>query len=330
VVARTKAVRWCATLRFVARVIALSLSLVTLVLARFGVPASVLISAVVLSLAILYVLDSRSGGFGLWASYVLSFVLFAHLRTLADDTGVPIRGHYALEAEKGLFGGTVPTEWLQHRLYTGSAGALEIACLTVYASYFLVPHLLALDLWRKDPASFMRYGLSVLFAVYVGLAVSFAVPTSPPWLADRFAGGPHLARLLTDAFGHNPERAGAHSGVAGTNPFAAMPSLHMAVTTLVVLALWRRPVLRWFAITYLATMAFTLVYTGEHYVVDELAGVLTALLAWATATRLVDGSPIVRRVPVSVKSRSKPLGASGAYLYSARRDGSSVGRAGDF
>jgi PAP2 superfamily len=321
-VARTKAVRWHAILRCLARVIALSLSLATLVLARFGVPTSVLISAVVLSLATLYLLDSRTGGFGLWASYVLAFVLFAHLRTLADDTGVPIRGHYALEAEKGLFGGTVPTEWLQHHLYAGSAGALEIACLTVYASYFLVPHLLALDLWRKDAASFMRYGLSVLFAVYAGLAVSFAVPTSPPWLADRFAGGPHLARLLTDAFGHNPERAGAHSGVAGTNPFAAMPSLHMAVTTLVVLALWRRPVLRWFAITYMAAMAFTLVYTGEHYVIDELAGVVTALLAWVTATRLVGGRAMVQRIPAPAETSSEPLGA---LLYSARRAGSGAG-----
>ena len=308
-VAWTKAVRWHGTLRCSVHVIVLAFSLATLVLARFGVPTSVLISALVASLAALYVLDSRNGGFGLWASYVLAFVLFANLRTLADDTGVAVRGHYALEAERGLFGGTVPTEWLQHHLYSGSAGSLEIACITVYASYFLVPHLLALCLWRRDAHSFMRYGLSVLFAVYVGLAVSFAVPTSPPWLADRFAGGPHLARILTDAFGHNPETAGAHSGVEGTNPFAAMPSLHMALTTLVVIALWRRPVLRWFAVAYMAAMAFTLVYTGEHYVVDELAGVVTALLAWAAATRLVAARALPPRVPAAVRTTSEPLGA---------------------
>jgi PAP2 superfamily protein len=311
--------RWRATLRLLAQVVVLSFSLATLVLARFGVPTSVLVSAVVVALATLYVLDSRRGGFGLWAGYLLAFVLFADLRTLADDTGIAIKGHYALEAERGLFGGTVPTEWLQHHLYSGSAGALEIGCFTVYASYFLVPHLLALGLWRKDAALFMRYGLSVLLAVYAGLAVSFAVPTSPPWLADRFAGGPHLARLLTDAFGHNPEAAGAHSGASGTNPFAAMPSLHMAVTTLVVLALWRRSVLRWFASAYLAAMAFTLVYTGEHYVVDELAGVVTALLAWVTAARVLRWRATVRRAQAPVDARSQP---AGAFFYSTRRAGS--------
>jgi membrane-associated phospholipid phosphatase len=34
-------------------------------------------------------------------------------------------------------------------------------------------------------------------------------------------------------------------------------------------------------------MAFSLVYLGEHYVTDELAGVATAGLAWVCASRLL-------------------------------------------
>jgi membrane-associated phospholipid phosphatase len=233
---------------------------------------------------------SGRAGFGLWAVYILAFVLFADLRTVADDTGVEIRRQYPLDADRWLFGGTLPTEWLQRHLFqSGSTGALEFACVAVYASYFVVPHLVALVLWWRDRAAFVRYGLSVLLAVYAGLAVSFVAPTAPPWLAERYTDGPHLARVLADTVGYNPEQAGVGSGVTGTNPFAAMPSLHLAVTMLVVLALWRRPLLRGLALAYVAAMAFTLVYTGEHYVVDELGGVVTAVLAWAVATLLVRG-----------------------------------------
>jgi len=280
--------RWRVGVRWTARVTVLAFSLATLVLARFGVPSYVLFPLVAVSLLVLWAVDSRSGSFGLWAAYVVAFVLFADLRTLADDTGIAIKGHYALQMEKGLFGGAMPSDWLQHQLYgSQSPGALEFACVAVYTSYFIVPHMLALVLWLRDSAAFVRYGLAVLLTVYAGLLVSVLVPTAPPWLADRFAGGPHVHRIFADVLGHNPEQAGSQSGVDGTNPFAAMPSLHLAVTTLVVLALWRRPRLRWFAIVYAAAMAFALVYTGEHYVVDELAGVFTACLAWVAAARLV-------------------------------------------
>jgi hypothetical protein len=276
---------WRAALRM-GRVTILVLSLLTLLLARLGVPLYVLIAAVVVSLVTLYAGRSGSGGFWLWASYLIAFVLFAQLRTLVDQTGVPIRGRYVFQADRWLFGGTFPTEWLQQHLYhPGSAGVLAIACTAVYTSYFVVPHLFALVLWRRDREAFLQYGLAVLFTVYAGLLVCLAVPTAPPWLAGRVAGAPHVARVVTAVLGHNPEGSG--SGAVAGNPFAAMPSLHMAVTTLIVIALWRRPVLRELGILYAGAMAFALVFLGEHYVTDELAGVATAGLAWVCASRLL-------------------------------------------
>jgi membrane-associated phospholipid phosphatase len=264
-----------------ARFTILSVSLATLILARTGVPVYLLVAAVAISLLGLYGLGSMRRGFGAWSAYLLGFVLFALLRTLADETGVAIKGGYALGADTRLFGGTLPTEWLQHHLYTpGTVGGLELLCAAVYASYFV-----ALLLWWRNPRLFMRYGLSVLVTVYTGLVACLAVPTAPPWLAERYGGGTTQYRILTDVLGRSPE--GTDSGVAGANPFAAMPSLHMALTALVVLVAWRRPFLRVPAVLYALLMAFALVYTGEHYVIDELAGLLTAGLAWLVAARLV-------------------------------------------
>lgn len=73
-----------------------------------------------------------------------------------------------------------------------------------------------------------------------------------------------------------------------SNPVAAMPSLHAAVPALLALFLW--PGSQWWwrlaACGYALAMAWTLLYTGEHYVVDVVAGWLGAAVAVATA-RLV-------------------------------------------
>ncbi len=261
-------------------------ALSTLVLARMDVPVYVLFGAVVVSVVALYLADTRRESWGLLAVYLVGFVLFALLRAMADETGVSIKASYVVDAEKWLFAGSLPTAWLQGRFYQEhSVGALEVFCAAVYVTYYFVAHLVALALWRLDRPAFRRYGLSVLLTVYAGLAFSFAVPTAPPWLAAEHAGAPHMSRVVADVLGWNPERAG-DSGTVGTNPYAAMPSLHIALTALVVLGLWRYRALRLPVLVYAAVMAFTLVYTGEHYVVDELAGAATAALAWVAAGRL--------------------------------------------
>jgi membrane-associated phospholipid phosphatase len=63
-------------------------------------------------------------------------------------------------------------------------------------------------------------------------------------------------------------------GAAYSNPVAAMPSLHAAIPMMLALLFWSRA--RWWLrtllLTYALAMAVTLVYTGEHYVVDVLLG----------------------------------------------------------
>jgi membrane-associated phospholipid phosphatase len=68
------------------------------------------------------------------------------------------------------------------------------------------------------------------------------------------------------------------SGQHGSNPVAAMPSLHAGSAMLVALFLWPMANRVWRAVLagYVLLMALALVYTGEHYVVDVVAGWLTA------------------------------------------------------
>jgi membrane-associated phospholipid phosphatase len=70
----------------------------------------------------------------------------------------------------------------------------------------------------------------------------------------------------------------------GANPVAAMPSLHVAFAALVAIFVATRIRSKWRRLAYLypVAMGFTLVYTGEHYVLDLVVGV-----AYAVAAHLV-------------------------------------------
>lgn len=63
-------------------------------------------------------------------------------------------------------------------------------------------------------------------------------------------------------------------GQASVNLVAAIPSLHAGMTAAVAAFLWHRVHRKWrpLLVVYPLIMAFTLVYTAEHYVVDILLG----------------------------------------------------------
>ena len=79
----------------------------------------------------------------------------------------------------------------------------------------------------------------------------------------------HTASALLDA------------GQASVNLVAAIPSLHAAMTAAIAAFLWNRVNRGWRPLlaAYVIVMAFTLVYTAEHYVIDILLGwALTAVM----------------------------------------------------
>jgi hypothetical protein len=73
-------------------------------------------------------------------------------------------------------------------------------------------------------------------------------------------------------------------GQASVNLVAAIPSLHAGMTAAVAAFLWHRVRRGWrpMLVAYVLIMAFTLVYTAEHYVVDIVLGwAFAAAVIWA-------------------------------------------------
>jgi membrane-associated phospholipid phosphatase len=266
-----------------ARIALLTGMLVLLVVVRGGVPPYIYVLTVAVSLAAVYVTVRQGGGYRVWAVYVLAFVLFAHLRTLADETGIPARVDYVIVLEKVLFIGSVPAVWLQEHLYAaGKLRALEVFSVVVYGSYFFAPHMMALTVWRLDPSRFRLFVAALLGTFYAGLAISFALPTAPPWMAGQAGDLPHVFRIVSEISGGvSPEGYRRANEIAGPNDVAAMPSLHMAVTFIIAFMAWRlHRIAGALAFFYAGSMAFALVYLGEHYVADLLAGLLMAVVVW--------------------------------------------------
>jgi membrane-associated phospholipid phosphatase len=81
------------------------------------------------------------------------------------------------------------------------------------------------------------------------------------------------------------------------NNVAAMPSLHAAFAVLFSLYLWRLVprAARALLALYPFAMSFALVYSGEHYVVDCIAGGVYAIVTYMAVNWAFDRGD--RRVP---------------------------------
>lgn len=226
-----------------------------------------------------------------WLPLVGAAAGFVALRQLASLSPLPHQGEAVAHMEVTLFGGVMPSAWLQARLYLpGHAGWLDYAATAIHASYFFGFAFVGLGLWLWAHEQFARYVrvLAVVFAL--GLAGYALAPTEPPWLAARESWGPPVHRILAETargtrltagivaageqWQHDPEALG------DPNPTAAMPSVHTAVTVALAIVLARvHPALGTLGAIYALAMGFSLVYLGEHYVLDVMVGVACALAA---------------------------------------------------
>jgi hypothetical protein len=121
----------------------------------------------------------------------------------------------------------------------------------------------------------------------LGAAVYWLAPTAPPWYAAELAAAQagddagDVRRMMVE-YGEDFWKDGWSSlySVFGGNPLAAMPSLHFATSVMAALVLAEvGPVAGAVGAAYAGVLGFALVYLGEHYVVDLLAGAaLTAVV----------------------------------------------------
>jgi PAP2 superfamily len=137
-------------------------------------------------------------------------------------------------------------------------------------------------LWWSYPLLYRPLRTGLVLTNVIGMAVFWLYPLAPPRLLDP--------GVYTDVVASTHAFGSWHSGTLATaaNQLAAMPSLHMAWAGWSALALWRIFAgrrFRWLVWLYPAITSVAVLSTGNHYVLDVLAGLATFVVAMFIADR---------------------------------------------
>jgi hypothetical protein len=244
-----------------------------------------------------------------WLPFYLLLTFYDFLRGSAGDL---LRPHVLpqIRFDEWLFGGTAPTVFLQHRLYTpGVARPWDYAAFAVYMTHFVVPFVVAAVLWKFAHERFRRFAWLFVLLTFAALLTYALYPAVPPWMASQNGFLPPTAKIIDEMWTH--VRFGNGSGLfSGTghfaDPVAAVPSLHAAYPMLLVMFFWRSAGRwRWLLALYPLAMAFALVYTGEHFVIDILLGWTYTTVVFIVGNRLFDAYEERRRL--RARARAAPV-----------------------
>lgn len=229
---------------------------------------------------------------------------FAHFDMPDDDPEalrLRLRVDYPIRFDRALGRGTLPTTRLQRRLgRQDHLGALEYGLSLVHWSWFLVPHGTLGYLLVRHREHFPRSAVLMSACFDLGCVVYWVLPTAPPWWAGADGRLPPVRRIMEEA-GERFWRGLWQPLYHGLqrNPFAAMPSLHFGTSVMAARLLSQvGPAQAAAGWVYALTLGFGLVYLGEHYVLDLLAGLALAEALWRMAPRV---EPVVRLVAALVQ-----------------------------
>jgi hypothetical protein len=244
-----------------------------------------------------------------WLPFALVLIGYDYSRGWADSVGFGVHYTPQIDADKVLFFGHIPTEWLQEHLFTNhlalrnghlvarATGAVhwyEVVFDLTYLSHYLASFVLAGVLWAKNRKRFVAFARRFVALSFLGFATYALFPAAPPWLAAQDG---YISPMVGRIGGRGNGEIGLEfatklidRGQATVNFVAAIPSLHAGFAALIAITFWRS-VPRWarpLLALYPALMGFTLVAIGEHYVIDIILGVAYALVvnaAWNAIER---------------------------------------------
>jgi PAP2 superfamily len=219
-----------------------------------------------------------------WLPLFAVLFLYDYTRGMATQLGIPTHYQWTIDADRFMFHGTVPTQWLQAHFYDPHVVHwYDKASGAIYLSHFFVSLALATYLYLRSRERWAAYMRRFMLLFTAGLVTYVLYPAAPPWLANQHGLLPGVLPITghgLNALHLAPTQSWLEVGHAThANYVAAVPSLHAGFAALVAFFLiseGRRPWRRLWLMAYPIAMALALVYCAEHYVIDVLLGWLYA------------------------------------------------------
>ena len=192
---------------------------------------------------------------------------------------------------------------IQHWALAAPRVALEVANRAYFISQFWVSTLFLLWVYVRRTERFEVVRNALLAANAVSVLILFVYPTAPP----RLVPGTGFVDTL------NANAVNLHSSLidALNNPYSAMPSLHASYAIVIGVAgvaltrsMWAR--CAW--MLYPLVVAYSVIATGNHFVLDIVVGVAAPLaFPLARRTEVAIARHRSRRSMASVEGVGSPL-----------------------
>jgi hypothetical protein len=216
-----------------------------------------------------------------WLPFFVLLVTYDRLRGAVSVASGQAHVDAQIAFDKALGGGEVPTVWLQQHLWhAGHPRWYDYGVWAVYLTHFFAVWVTAAVVWRIARERFRRYAATAVLLSLSAFATYWAFPAQPPWMAGESIRMASVDRIAPEVWGQLGvgTAESIYENRDFVNPVAAMPSLHAAFPLMLLLFFWSAG--RWVRLAlglYTLAMAFALVYGGEHFIADILAGWAMAL-----------------------------------------------------
>jgi hypothetical protein len=150
-----------------------------------------------------------------------------------------------------------------------------------FVGHFVLTGLFFLWLYHRSRSGFRAYRDAFLVATLISAVIHWRFPVAPPRIA-----APEILDTLNFFSGID---IGSPTTSALTNPVAAVPSLHAGYAIGVGMGMFRFArwgVVRWAGLAYPLLVVLTIIVTGNHFVLDALAGVAVLAAGFLLAPRV--------------------------------------------
>lgn len=162
------------------------------------------------------------------------------------------------------------------RVFLALPDVVNVLNVFYFVGHFLITGIFFFWLYHRSREGFRSFRDAFLVATAIAVVIHWLFPTAPPRLAG--VGLEDTLRVLSGI------DIGSQTSSALSNPVAAVPSLHAAYALGVGIGLIRyarSSVIRVAGAIYPPLVVLTIVVTGNHFVLDALAGmVVLAVGAW--------------------------------------------------
>ena len=216
-----------------------------------------------------------------WAPFLFILISYDFLRGFADNLNMNVHFWEPIIIDQWMFK-AIPTATLQKLFFRADSLALwDYLSTVLYFLHFALPLSFGYLLWLYSKDCFRQFVVGISFLSYAAWVTFLAFPVAPPWMAGEMGYLPGVVKILDKSLSSFPvkyELPTIYHNL-NPNPVAAIPSLHAAYPFLVFLF-----ALRFFGFKallfspYVLGVFLSMVYLGEHYVIDIIIGILYSIV----------------------------------------------------